>query len=184
MATKSRSKSRTNNAQPFTILGDTLESAAESFEEASVNANDSARRAARATKRALGTGVYNAFYGLSFGIVFSGVFITELLPEGGNVRRALTDGADSALRNREKAREAKKAKKALKSQSEEMDELSEELDATDMEGEEGEEEAMEHEPVAKPKSRKRPSSKVSARTRSAVEHRAEEFDNATAELAI
>ena len=168
MATKSRSKSRTNNSKPFTILGDTLESAAESFEEATVNANHSAKRAAQATKRALTTGVFKTFYGVSYGLVYSGVFLTELLPKGNMVRRALTEGAESALRSREKARLNSKSKKSL-NKAKHVDEKTQ----------------VEPEVMAaasKPK-RARSGVKVPSRARRTVESRADKFDDAMAEAA-
>ncbi len=86
------------------MMADALESAAESFEEATANAPESARRAARVTKRALGAGIFKAFYGVSYGLVYSGVFLTELLPEGSSVRRALVEGAEAAISSRQKRR--------------------------------------------------------------------------------
>jgi len=51
---------------------------------------------------------------LSYGLVYSGVFITELLPEKHSIRRALEEGAETALSDREKARTAPKRKPAAK----------------------------------------------------------------------
>ncbi len=155
MATKSRSKSRTNHSKPFTMLGDTLESAAESFEEATVNANHSAKRAAQATKRALGTGLFKAVYGVSYGLVYSGVFVRDLLPEGNCVRKALSEGAESALDSRAKARTASVAKKAAAPK------------------------AAAKKPAAKAKTAKA-KSKIPARVRKAVNKRAADFEGAAA----
>ena len=50
MATKTRKV----ESNAFSVLGDALESAAESFEEVTVNAKDSAKKAASTARRALG----------------------------------------------------------------------------------------------------------------------------------
>jgi len=105
MATKQSGSKTQNNSGAFHILGDTLESAAETFEEATTNARASATRAAGVAKSALGTALCKTCYGLSYGAVYSAVFLVELLPEGGKVRKAFTDGAEAALADRKKALE-------------------------------------------------------------------------------
>src|SRR5579863_7213641 len=108
MATKTKAVAST----VFSVLGDTLESAAESFEEATANSRDSARRAAATTKRALGIGVHKAAYGVAFGLVYSAVFITEMLPQENIIRRGLLEGTDAALNSRRKAQALREAAKA------------------------------------------------------------------------
>jgi hypothetical protein len=98
---------------PFSILGDALESAAESLEQATANAPESARRAAQTTRRALGTGFYKACYGLSFGIVYSAVFIAELVPENSTMARAFREGAEAAREARRRARTARAKAKSI-----------------------------------------------------------------------
>jgi hypothetical protein len=95
-------KSEASTANVFSMLGDTLESAAEAFEEASVNSSESAKRAAKTTKRALGNWVHGAAYGVSYGLIYAGVFFTELIPETNVVRRGLAEGAAAALDARKK----------------------------------------------------------------------------------
>ena len=152
MATKTQAKSAA--AKPFSILGDTLESAAESFEEATNGAQESARRAAQTTKRVVGQGLFKMFYGISYGLVYSGVFVTELLPEDNSVRHALTEGAETALSDRRKARVTPKLKGAAIT------------------------------PRVTPKRvPAKPATKISARTRNAVKSRANHFDGAAAEAA-
>ena len=111
MAAKQSSRKAQTNSSAFHILGDTLESAAESFEEVTANAHDSAKRAAAVTKSALGTALYKTCYGISYGAVYSSVFLVELLPDGSKVREAFTEGAESALEDRKKAVERKTAPK-------------------------------------------------------------------------
>jgi hypothetical protein len=108
MATKQSGRKARSNSSAFHILGDTLESAAESFEEATANAHDSAKRAASVTKSALSTALYKTCYGISYGAVYSSVFLVELMPEGGTLKKGFTEGAESALAARHKA--AAKAK--------------------------------------------------------------------------
>ncbi len=81
---------------PLSILGEALESAAESFGAASVNARASAKGAAKKVKNGFGAGVYHAAYGISFGLVYGAVFVTELLPEDNVVRRGFEEGAEAA----------------------------------------------------------------------------------------
>ena len=95
-------KSEASTANVFSMLGDTLESAAEAFEEASVNSSESAKRAAQTTKRALGNWLHGAAYGVSYALVYAGVFVTELIPETNLVRRGLAEGAEAALDARKK----------------------------------------------------------------------------------
>src|ERR1700761_4390133 len=111
MATKTKAAPAT----VFSVLGDTLESAAESFEEATSNSRDSAKRAAATTKRAIGIGVHKAAYGIAFGLVYSAVFITEMLPKGNAIRRGFIDGTEGAMNSRRKAQAAREAKKAAAS---------------------------------------------------------------------
>jgi hypothetical protein len=96
MATKSESP----DSKIFSMLGDTLESAAETFEEASVNSAESAKKAAKTTKRALGTGLHKGAYGVSYGVVYAVSFLTELLPQENVVRRGFVEGAEAALEAR------------------------------------------------------------------------------------
>jgi len=107
MATKTKVAANT----VFSVLGDTLESAAESFEEATANSRDSAKRAAATTKRALGIGVHKAAYGIAFGLVYSAVFITEMLPKENIVRRGFIEGTEGALESRRKAQTARQSAK-------------------------------------------------------------------------
>src|ERR1700761_5323358 len=108
MATKTKAAPAT----VFSVLGDTLESAAESFEEATSNSRDSAKRAAATTKRAIGIGVHKAAYGIAFGLVYSAVFITEMLPKGSLIRRGFIEGTEAAMTSRRKAQAVREAKKA------------------------------------------------------------------------
>ena len=100
-------KSGASTANVFSMLGDTLESAAEAFEEASVNSSESAKRAAKTTKRAVGNFVHGTAYGVAYGLVYAGVFVTELMPESNLVRRGLAEGAEAALGARKKVTTAK-----------------------------------------------------------------------------
>jgi len=111
MATKQSSRKARSNSSAFHILGDTLESAAETFEEATANAHDSAKRAAVVTKSALAHALYKTCYGISYGAVYSSVFLVELLPEGGTLKKGFTEGAESAMEARKKAVEKKAASK-------------------------------------------------------------------------
>src|SRR5579872_229750 len=95
----------------FSVLGDTLESAAETFEEATANSRDSAKRAAATTKRALGIGAHKAAYGIAFGLVYSAVFITEMLPKENIIRRGFIEGTEGALESRRKAQAARQSAK-------------------------------------------------------------------------
>jgi hypothetical protein len=108
MATKQSSRKKANSSA-FHILGDTLESAAETFEEATANASDSAKRAAEITKSALSSALYKTCYGIAFGAVYSSVFLVELMPEGSNLKRGFTEGAESAIEARKKATTRKAA---------------------------------------------------------------------------
>ena len=108
MATKTKAAAST----VFSVLGDTLESAAESFEEATANSRDSAKRAAATTKRAVGIGVHKAAYGIAFGMVYSAVFITEMLPKGNIIRRGFIEGTEAALDSRRKSQAVREAAKS------------------------------------------------------------------------
>ena len=108
MATKTKAVPNT----VFSVLGDTLESAAESFEEATANSRDSARRAATTAKRALGIGAHKAAYGVAYGLVYSAVFITEMLPKENIIRRGFIEGTEAALTSRRKAQALREAAQA------------------------------------------------------------------------
>jgi hypothetical protein len=111
MATKQSGRKAQSNSSAFHILGDTLESAAETFEEVTANAHDSAKRAAEVTKSALANALYKACYGISYGAVYSSVFLVEMMPEGGNLKRGFVEGAESALAARKKVAARKAAPK-------------------------------------------------------------------------
>ena len=152
MATKTKVAANT----VFSVLGDTLESAAETFEEATANSRDSAKRAAATTKRALGNGVHKTAYGVAFGLVYSAVFITEMLPKGNIVRRGFIEGTEAALDSRRKAQTLRETAKKTAAEA----------------------------PAGKVKptpaaARKKP--KTSARVRKTVDNRAAQFDAAAAE---
>src|SRR5271167_48612 len=100
MATKTKAVPST----VFSVLGDTLESAAETFEEATANSRDSAKRAAATTKRVLGNGVHKTAYGIAFGLVYAGVFVTEMLPNENLIRRGFVEGTEAAIDSRRKAK--------------------------------------------------------------------------------
>ena len=104
MATETES----SDSKIFSMLGDTLESAAEALEEASVNSAESAKKAAKTTKRAIGTGLHKGAYGISYGVVYAAVFLVELLPEEHVIRRGFVEGAEAALDARQKAKASKK----------------------------------------------------------------------------
>ena len=82
---------------PFAILGETLESAANSMEGGEARARSSAHRAADATKRVVGSGAYSTSYGLAYGAVWIGTYLHDLLPPGGVVQRGFADGAHDSL---------------------------------------------------------------------------------------
>lgn len=149
-----KTKTKAAAATVFSVLGDTLETAAETFEEATANSRESAVRAAATTKRALGIGVHKTAYGLSFGLVFTAVFITEMLPKDSLIRRGFLDGTEAALESRRKAKAAREAaKKKVKAEAAPAHDLG----AT-----------MKRKP------------KTTARIRKAVNSRAEKFDGAAA----
>ena len=95
-----------HESDAFSVLGEALESAAETFGDLTASAGDTARNAARGVSSAVSTGVYKGSYGLSFGVVFSAVFLTELLPAGNAIRRGFEDGAHSALETAARRRAA------------------------------------------------------------------------------
>jgi hypothetical protein len=103
-------KSRKIESNAFSVLGDALESAAESFEEVTVNARDSASKAAKTARRAIGTGVHKTGYGLAYGVIYASIFLTELWPEDNAWRRGLQDGATDAIEARSKVRKTKSEK--------------------------------------------------------------------------
>jgi hypothetical protein len=82
---------------PFAILGETLETAANAMETGEARARNSAHRAADATKRAVGSGAYSTSYGLAYGVVWIGTYLHDMMPPGGVVQRGFTDGAHDAL---------------------------------------------------------------------------------------
>ena len=104
MATETES----SDSKIFSMLGDTLESAAEALEEASVNSAESAKKAAKTTKRAIGTGFHKAAYGAAYGVVYAAVYLVELLPEENVIRRGFVEGAEAALDARQKAKASEK----------------------------------------------------------------------------
>jgi hypothetical protein len=152
MATKTKAAANT----VFSVLGDTLESAAETFEDATANSRDSAKRAAATTKRALGNGVHKTAYGVAFGLVYSAVFVTEMLPKGNIIRRGFIEGTEDALDSRRKAQSVRKPAKTA--------------------GMDGAAHNVKPAPAA---AKKKP--KTSARVRKAVDSRAAQFDAAAAE---
>jgi len=109
MATKKSSQKANSNSSPFHKLGDTLESAAETFEEVTANAHDSAKRAAGVTKSALINALYKTCYGISYGSVYSSVFVFEFMSDGNTIRRGFAEGAEAAVEARKKAVERKSA---------------------------------------------------------------------------
>lgn len=98
-------------SNPFSVLGDALESAAETFEEATSNAKSSAKKAAGTTKRAFCNLVHKTAYYSSYGVIYSSVFLTELWPTDNPWRVGLEEGATAAIDDRKKARELKPSKK-------------------------------------------------------------------------
>jgi len=82
---------------PFSVLGEALESAAETFGDATINARASAKVAAGTVKATLSTGAYKSAYGVSYGLVFGAVFLKELLPESNVIRRGFEEGAEAGL---------------------------------------------------------------------------------------
>jgi hypothetical protein len=87
----------TLDTNPLSVLGEALESAAETFGKATTNASASAKVAAKKVRKTFGTGVYKTAYGISYGLVYSAVFVTELLPEDNVLRRGFEEGAEAAL---------------------------------------------------------------------------------------
>ena len=146
MATKTESHSKI-----FSMLGDTLESAAEALEEASVNSAESAKKAAKTTKRALGTGLHKAAYGGAYGVVYAFAFLIELLPEEHVIRRGFVEGAEAALQARQKAKASKKVT------------------------------VPKNTPPKRANAKSKPRVRTSPRAKKAVQQRAQEFDTAAAE---
>jgi len=137
------------------VLGDTLESAAETFEEATANSRESAKRAAATTKRVLGNGVHKTAYGVAYGLVYSAVFVTEMLPKGNVIRQGFIEGTEAALDSRRKA-QAKREATAPKKKSA-------------------------PEPVAGTNGAAKKKAKTSGRVKKTVDKRADQFDAAAAE---
>ncbi|MBV8612832.1 MAG: hypothetical protein JOY66_03550, partial [Acetobacteraceae bacterium] len=92
----------TAEADPFAILGDALETAADSLETASTDARASAHRASAGTKRVIGSGAYSISYGLAYGAVFTATYLHDLMPIGSAVQRGFADGAHDALEARKR----------------------------------------------------------------------------------
>jgi hypothetical protein len=82
---------------PLSVLGEALESAAETFGDATTNARASAKVAAKKVRETLSAGAYKSAYGVSYGVVFGGVFLKELLPENNVLRRGFEEGAEAAF---------------------------------------------------------------------------------------
>jgi hypothetical protein len=112
-------KAKAIETNPLSVLGDALESAAETFGEATTNARKSAKAAAKSAQKNLATGTYKAAYGVSYGLVYATVFLTELLPEDNILRRGFEEGAEAALEAASKKESA--AKPSTKGQGEEED---------------------------------------------------------------
>jgi hypothetical protein len=87
---------KTAEANPYSALGDALESAAEKFEDGTAIATRSAKNAAKATRKVFAGGVYNSAYWISYGLVYSTVYLIELFPEDNSFRRGLEEGASDA----------------------------------------------------------------------------------------
>jgi hypothetical protein len=94
MSTKAKEATGTG---PLSVLGEALESAAETFGDATTNARASAKVAAKKVRSTLSTGAYKSAYGVSYGVVFGGVFLKELLPENNTLRRGFEEGAEAAF---------------------------------------------------------------------------------------
>ena len=94
------STTTTAEEDPFAILGETLDTAADSLEAASTDARASAHRAAARTKRVIGSGAYSISYGLAYGTVFAATYLHDLMPVGSAVQRGFADGAHDALEAR------------------------------------------------------------------------------------
>ncbi|GJE28133.1 hypothetical protein [Methylobacterium organophilum] len=103
------SSSTATAEDPFTILGETLETAAGALDAPTVHARESAHRAAATTKRVVGSGVYSVSYALAYGAVFAATYVHDLLPEGSAVQRGLSDGSDDALSSRSRRHLLKQA---------------------------------------------------------------------------
>ena len=106
---KTASKEESN---PFSVLGDALESAADTFEEATTTASSSAKKAAGSAKRAFYNGVHKTAYYSSYGVVYATVFLTELWPNDNPWRVGLEEGAAAALEERQRVRAIQAEKKA------------------------------------------------------------------------
>ena len=79
-------------SNPFTVLGEALEAAADSIGDARTDATASAKVAAAKVQSGVSAGAYYTAYGVSYGLVFSGVFIKELLPTNSSIRRGFEQG--------------------------------------------------------------------------------------------
>ena len=97
-----------SDPKTFSMLGETLDSAAEALEAASVNLAKSAKKAAKTTKSAIGIGFHKAAYGISYGVVYAAVFLVELLPGEHVIRRGFVEGAGAALDARRKPKHLKR----------------------------------------------------------------------------
>lgn len=150
---------------PFAILGETLETAADSMNDTKARARGSARRAAAATKRVVGSGTYSASYGLAYGVVWVGTYLHDLLPTGSSIQRGFDDGSHDAIAARDRRR-------ALREEEAEIEDADQEA------------------PPAAPAPRKAAARKaasaktaasakrerVSPKTRAAVDKRADDFE--------
>jgi hypothetical protein len=152
MATKTKAAAAT----VFSVLGDTLESAAETFEEATANSRESAKRAAATTKRVFGNGVHKTAYGVAYGLVYSAVFITEMLPKGNVIRQGFIEGTQAAIETRRKAQAKREAAPKKKPEPAPA-------------------------PATNGTATAKKRAKTSGRVRKAVEKRADQFDAAAAE---
>ncbi len=156
---------------PFAILGETLETAADSMNDTKARARGSARRAAAATKRVVGSGTYSTSYGLAYGVVWVGTYLHDLLPTGSSIQRGFDDGSHDAIAARDRRR-------ALREEE------------VELEGAEVEDTDEEAPPAAAPAPRKAAARKaasakpaasakrerVSPKTRAAVDKRADDFE--------
>ena len=90
-----------SEANPFTVLGDALEAAADSVGDARADATASAKAAATKVRSGVSAGAYYTAYGASYGVVFGAVFLKELLPADTALRRGfergVEDGAKAAI---------------------------------------------------------------------------------------
>ena len=91
--TTNTTASADSESNPFSVLGDALEAAAQSMGDARVDATASAKVAAAKVQSGVTAGAYYTGYGVSYGVVFTGVFLKELLPVDNAFRRGIEQGA-------------------------------------------------------------------------------------------